>query len=282
MSELIAMRQRMKAIQTIKKVTHAMRLTAMSSHGKLKTHRGLLHEYKERLLELLSLILSEKPVLHESLLWPTTNNHNDLVILIGAQKGLCGNFNTSLFSFFERVLRNEQQEQLSFIAIGKKATDYLTQHNRSMVMSFTQLTPATILSIAQKVADHLWHARTPYSKVLIVYNQPKTFFAQSATLYQLIPFTETFAEKSLVEKTEAYHWEQDPAIVLDILLHRYLQCVFEDILFESLIAEQAARFIAMDGSTRNAKNLLETMRLDYNKLRQARITRELTDLIASF
>jgi F-type H+-transporting ATPase subunit gamma len=81
---------------------------------------------------------------------------------------------------------------------------------------------------------------------------------------------------------EQYTWEQNPSDILDDLALQYLTATMYRLLFQSLLAEQAARFISMDNATRNAKQLLEDTQLQYNKLRQAKITRELTELSASF
>ena len=121
----------------------------------------------------------------------------------------------------------------------------------------------------------------PSDTVTLYYNFPKTFFAQLPMFFQLIPFKEHITSDQKSTLNEPYHWEQDPNDVLGTLAHRFMQSIIQEILFQSLIAEQAARFIAMDSSTRNASNLLDEMQLDYNKLRQAKITRELTDLVAS-
>ncbi len=280
MSELVAMRQRMKAIETIKKVTHAMRLISMSSHAQLKNKKAFLEDYKEALLKIMSTILHDYPHWTNPILWPNKKNYRPLIIIIGSQKGLCGSFNANLFTFFENKTSLIDREKLHTIVAGKKAADRINETFGTIVIQFPEFTQTKLLTIAVKIADHIWHARTPYSSVTLYYNFPKTFFAQLPTLFQLIPFKEHITSDQKPTLKEPYRWEQDPNDILGALAHRFMQSIIQEILFQSLIAEQAARFIAMDNSTRNASNLLDEMRLDYNKLRQAKITRELTDLVA--
>lgn len=277
MSELIAMRQRIKAIETIKKITHAMRLISMSIHGQLRHRRAYLEEYKQQLMRLIHIIMQTNPTWSHPILWPSKEPEKKLIILVGSQKGLCGTFNLNLFAFFNKHIIS--LEKTNLIIVGKRAVDYFKGKNHSLIMKFPEFTQRTALSIAEKIADHIWHAQIPYSSVVLFYNNPKTFFAQVPTLLNLIPFS--YAYESLESIKEPYRWEQDPITILDILAHKYMQSIIQEALLQSLIAEQAARFIAMDNSTRNASNLLDEMRLNYNKLRQARITRELADLTAS-
>lgn len=281
MSELIAMRQRIKAVETIKKVTHAMRLISMSLHSRVKTNKALLQEYKNALLHIIKNILYTQPSWTNPILWPSAKDNRPLVIAIGSQKGLCGNFNANLFSFFKKTSATIAKEELFTIVLGKKAFDYIDEKSGTIVMRFSEFSQNNLLSIAEKIADHIWHARIPYTSVTIYYNHPKTFFAQVPEKYKLIPFENHIETEETLLK-EPYRWEQSPETVLTVLVHKFLQSIIQEILFESLIAEQAARFIAMDSSTRNASSLLDAMQLDYNKLRQAKITKELTDLIASF
>jgi F-type H+-transporting ATPase subunit gamma len=118
-----------------------------------------------------------------------------------------------------------------------------------------------------------------YTQVLFVSNVVKTFFVQKPRLTQLIPFQS--APESSQPSTQEYQWEQSPHQILNILVHQYIEATIHETLFQSLLAEQAARFISMDASTRNAKKLLEITTIQYNKFRQTKITREISELASS-
>ena len=84
------------------------------------------------------------------------------------------------------------------------------------------------------------------------------------------------------EALEEYEWEQPTNEMLDLLVHQYLETALYEACFQSLLSEQAARFLSMDSSTRNAESLLESTKLQYNKVRQTKITKEVTELSGSF
>jgi F-type H+-transporting ATPase subunit gamma len=283
MSELVAMRQRIKAIETIKKITHAMRLISMSTHSRLRSRKGHLRDYKEALVNTIASIKRVYPQWNHPVFTPTIKNEKqkNLIVIIGSQKGLCGNFNHNLFAF---VKKNLPETPYSIILVGKKAVETKELESNSIALEFSDFTQNKLLSIAQRIADYIWHAQIPFSSVILFYNFPRTFFMQVPKKIQLLPFEEDQFQKNFsnLKHPEAFRWEQSPETILDFLAHKLIQSFTQDILFDALIAEQAARFVAMDNSTRNASNLLDTTRLAYNKTRQAKITRELTDLVASF
>ena len=125
--------------------------------------------------------------------------------------------------------------------------------------------------------------RPPFSPVSVISNKLKTFFNQKAHETVLIPFEtrDIMRAQNLPQQTEEYYWEQPPQELLDQLAYQTLQVQIQYLLFQSLLAEHAARFISMDNATRNAQSLLEDTQLLYNKLRQAKITKELTELVSS-
>lgn len=282
MSRLIQMRQRIKAIETIKKITHAMRLIAMSTHSLLRNKEKAIKHYRHSINSLFTNIHKQTPEWHNTFLYPENKTYTkDLIILVASQKGLCGNFNTALFNFCERHVLTQNLEHTTFIPVGKKAINYIkekklaTNGNQS-----SHFTANNFLSIAKSIAHDIMHNTTPYTKVTIVSNTLQTFFIQKPAQTQLIPFIECDKEMPVLEHD--LHWEQEPTFVLDFLAQQCIEVNLQHLLFQSLLAEQAARFLSMDNSTRNAKNLLETTQLQYNKLRQANITKELTELTGSF
>ena len=147
-------------------------------------------------------------------------------------------------------------------------------------MRFSKFSSITLPGIVDQIIDYILRPTSDYALVNIISNYVKTFFVQYPTETQLIPFT--LPKTASVELREPYIWEQSPHETLTIITETLLRITLYDTLLESLVAEQAARFIAMDNSTRNASNLLDEMSLAYNKTRQAKITRELTDLVSSF
>ncbi len=284
MAQLIQMRQRIKAIETIKKITQAMRLIAMSTHSRLKTKDESLKEYNTEITKLLQTIKDVVPDWQHPILTPKSEDQNTLIILIGSQKGLCGNFNTTLFHFFQDYLAQHKFLNYDAIAVGKRAIDYMhKQQAANIIGSYQELSSTTTSSIAYQIIQTILAAQKPYSKVYVFSNYVKTFFTQRPQIVSLIPFVAyTSAPHAESANFDEHIWEQKPQEVLDLLAQQCLEANLQYLLFQSLLAEHAARFISMDNSTRNAQNLLEATQLDYNKLRQAKITKELAELVGSF
>lgn len=296
MSVLMAMRQRMKAVQTIQKITHAMRLISMSSHTKSRNKNSELTDYTHALTSLFAHIYAHDPTWHHPILLPYVNPEREneeekhtqkpLIILVGSQKGLCGNFNQNLFAYFAKKWPSDRRWDCHIITVGKRASDYIEHTEGTIVKRFDEFTNNTLTAIARKITDYSMNTTPAYSSVTIFSNKAKSFFMQTPREQDLLPLSLPKMAVDAQEETsndthEGYQWEQSPELLLTKLAQGLLYANVQTLLLESLTAEQAARFVAMDSSTRNASNLLDTMKLEYNKKRQAKITRELTDLIGS-
>lgn len=281
MSLLIQLRYRIKAIETIKKITHAMRLISMSSRSRLKSKEDALHEYIATSQQFFSRIQKSAPD-WKSPLTVTAEQQNPLVILIGSQRGLCGNFNTVLFHFFEKSISKPQGNgKIQMIVVGKKAINYVEDNPLyNIIARFPDLHAKTIGSIAHQIMDIISTVQPQFSPVTVFSNRLKTFFVQKPQEYVLIPFTPSKSDQPVIVTNE-YYWEQDPTELLNQLAYQTIETQLYYLIFESLLAEHAARFISMDNATRNAQTLLEDNQLQYNKLRQAKITKELTELVSS-
>lgn len=286
MSKLIQIRQRIKAIETIKKVTHAMRLISMSSHSRLRAKQEQLQKYRNEIHTLFSKLQTFAPEWQNKIINPT-NKKTTLFILVGSQKGLCGTFNANLFSKFPAYLAEDTSTDFTIIGVGKKAVDYLhAQYPSTITKTFDTFTTRTMISIALDLTDTIMEQQIPYARVVMVSNEFSGFFKQKPRASILIPSHEATLEKTNMEAqappVEGYIWKHQANKILDVLARQYIEAQIYSLLFESMLAEQAARFVSMDSSTRNAQSLLESTKLGYNKLRQAIITKELTELSSNF
>lgn len=280
MSYLIILRQRIKAIETIRKVTHAMQLISMSSHSRLRQKKNALEQYKNTIAQLWCKIINCTPNWQQYITTPAPGETKEnLVILIGAQKGLSGAFSTQLLNFFGKD-QPLAQPYTTLIAVGKHTAYQLEQHNIHPALSHTNFTPAHITTIAQHITRYITEP-IRYSSVVVYTSYPKTFFLQKQKKVSLTPYLPEATTTKCSRECPEYIWEQDTAEIVRSLFRLNINATILELLFDSLLAEQAARFISMESATRNAQNLLNDMRLEYNKRRQAKITLELTDLTAS-
>lgn len=277
MSQLILLRQRIKAIETIKKITHAMRLISMSSHTHLRNNKGSFESYTLNLKHLLAKIKIIAPINNENL---SKKNHNEKILLcvVSSQKGLCGTFNSNLINFFKNYITSFDQSNVSLFLVGKKIIDNISRDYSHQIINTE---PNFSLRTMPHILKKLQSIMKSFDRVIVIHNKSKTFFSQKTQASIVTPLelndnhtsSDTFGE---------YQWEINPETVFDTLFKEYTHAYLEHLLLESLLAEHAARFIAMDNSTRNAHTLLEEKKIEYNKLRQAKITKELTELSGIF
>lgn len=274
MSQLIQMRQQIKAIETIKKITHAMRLIAMSAHTRLRAGQATIEEYKKEMEHLFTTVSANSPEWVNPLI-DIPEAQKILVILIGSEKGLCGAFNSSLFSYSKESINN-YASHATFIGVGKKAIEFLRAQSIEHIIEYPRLQSNAISVISQQITD-LITAKAQYSHVIVYSNVLKSFFVQRPATTFIVPLQHsTVATQPVI--AEPYVWEEPQEKVLEGLFIQLVYAQLYYLLYTSLVAEQAARFISMDGATRNANQMIETKKLHYNKARQAQITKELAEL----
>lgn len=276
MTNLMTMRQRIKAVQTIQKITHAMRLISMSTHARMKHLQEPVKAYQMHLQEMLATALHMHPTYSHPLLQPTiAPDKNPLIILISAQKGLCGSFNDQLLYLFSNA---QYRLGASLITVGKYATQYCQQTDSGdLIASFHNVGLHNFHHIAAQITELISNHSHPFGSITLYGNQAQSFFIQRPAVTAVVP-----AHINTTQEVKDFYWAQDPEVILTYLSEQYLRVQIQQVLFQSLLAEHAARFISMDTANRNAREILETMQITYNKARQAKITRELTELSAFF
>ena len=275
MSSLTLLRRRIRAVETIRKTTHAMRLTSISTHTRLQKQKTLVIRYKEAIADLLSSLKNHLG--NETAYVNSPDANKTLYIIAGSPKGLCGTFNTQLVTYIQKNVPEimAHHESHDTVVLGNKLADQLEATGVQVTQRYNSFTVATFVDITHELAYRILE-KNIYHTVYLIANYPRSFFVQTPEQHQLLPFQPHIREQE--RDLSEYHWEQPPADVFQSLTRIYLKAHLQELLFQSLLSEQASRFIAMDGATRNAEDLLSTMRLDYNKIRQAAITRELADL----
>lgn len=285
MEHLVNMRRRIKTIDIIKKITNAMRLISMSMHTRLKDRKSNLEYYKNTFYELwanLAFVLKDsKNNLNDIKLNSLTQKPN-LIILTGSQKGLCGVFNSNLFKLFEEYNLTKSDK---IITVSKYAHDYIKSKNYVAFEYYDYFSPNNFIHISQNITNIIIKNLDLYDKVILFGNYSKTFFTQEPRKNLIYPLE--ISQNNGIDFTNNtkftnYVFEQSAEVLSNAIEQFIISINIQDLLYESLLAEQAARFLSMDSATQNAQNLLNRTKLEYNKSRQANITRELTELSVSF
>lgn len=205
------------------------------------------------------------------------------VILVGTDKGLCGSLNTNLF----RVAAHFDPATTLYIAVGKRAAQFIARTRRQLAAEFT-FTDSPRFAEARPIAAL---ARDLFLKgevdeVQVVATRYVNTLTQRATAVELLPIGEikgltipgAEAEAKLATDTTEVVFEPSPEAVLSYLIGHYLNIFIYRVLLEAKASEQSARMVAMTGATDNATVLIKDLSLEYNKLRQGNITRELLEI----
>jgi len=296
MSQLIQLKRRIESIKKTSKITHAMRLMAMSIYSTLERKNISIGRYRERISKLFTHSLQYNKGWKHPIFYPEDIlDATPLFIIVASTKGLCGSFNSNLKRYFERTFIVEDHQNPTFITIGDKAKSFLlTGQQRYIAKHFQSFASSEIVSIAETITAHILSHRPIHSSVTVYCNTFKNFFTQIPSRSSIIPFhmhgknPKKNKELSKVSSLHKYIeeeepiWEQDKDRIMLFICERNLKALLFDILIESLLSEHAARFVAMDLSTSNAEKYLEKLTLKFNKSRQALITREVAELSAGF
>ena len=166
------------------------------------------------------------------------------------------------------------------MAVGKGTADFMKRKGYSVAHTFGLLAPQTVNDVTHEIIRYIKTSPVPYSEVVVISSKSRNFFSHELTENVVVPLVQQEQQKT--EYAEEFVCEQEPYVILEKLLESYSYNIIYMKLLGSLLAEQNARFIAMDSATRNANQFLDTMKRQYNKLRQAKITKELTELTAHF
>ena len=213
-----------------------------------------------------------------------------LLVLITADKGLCGGFNTNLTKAAQAFMRENADKTVELIAIGRKGRDFFRNRRAVIAGEFLGLTGkgrvefSEALDVARYIIK-LYTEDTSIDKVFLVYNEFKSVLSQRVVLDQLLPISRAKAEEPEAKSQQPvtlvdYIYEQPPEEMFGKLLPRLIETQIFRALLESVASEHGARMTAMDSASKNASELIETLTLNMNRVRQAAITNEIIEVVS--
>ncbi len=297
MASLKALRARINSVKSTRKITSAMKMVAASKLRRAQTQAEAARPYAvrmERMLGALSESVGNSPTAPK-LLVGTGHNQVHLVVAVTADRGLAGAFNTQIGRTTRALVAKLQAEgkQVKLLAVGRKGRDYLKRELNDLItadVSFAgkkRLEFADAESIAHKIIELLDQGE--FDVCTLVYNRFQSVIAQLPTEVQLIPAALAGTDKAkndnkpedgkLIAKAP-YEFEPDEEEILARLLPQNLATQIYRALLENAAGFQAAQMTAMDNATRNAGDMINRLTLNYNRTRQANITRELIEIIS--
>jgi len=286
MPSLDDLRKRIKSVKSTQKITKAMKMVAAAKLRKAQENAEKGRPYSEKMNNIilnLSNSITEKENAPK-LLAGTGNEKVHLCIVLTADRGLCGGFNTNIVkkakSFFEKI--KSEEKSLKIITVGSKGYDQLKRIYGSQIIekiSFkdSKVTNYLDAEIVGKKIIELFE-KNEFDMCTIFYNQFKNVITQIPQEQQIIPLKSNEIKKNSVE--DNYEFEPEEDEILSNLLPKNISTQIFKAMLENSASEQGSRMTAMDSATRNAGELVDKLTINYNRSRQAAITKELIEIIS--
>jgi F-type H+-transporting ATPase subunit gamma len=280
-------RGKIKSVENTKKITKAMEMVAASKMRKAQDRMRAARPYAEKVRNIATNLGEANPEYVHAFM-----KVNDVkrvgFIVVTTDKGLCGGMNTNILRAVTAKLRELQGQGISTdaVAIGNKGLGFLNRVGAKVVSQVTQLgdTPHLDKLIGPVKALLDMYAKGELSAVYIAYTSFVNTMKQDSVIETLLPLSvermQSETRRSGAQHAWDYIYEPDAQSVIDDLLVRYVEALVYQAVAENMASEQSARMVAMKAATDNAGNVINELKLVYNKTRQAAITKELSEIVA--
>ncbi|MGN6693588.1 MAG: F0F1 ATP synthase subunit gamma, partial [Aquihabitans sp.] len=278
------LRRRIKSVQSTKKITKAMELISASRIAKAQERVAAARPYSERITDVIRNLAAAGAGGDSPLLNPRTDVTTVAYVVIAADRGLAGGYNSSVIRAAERAMAADQEagRQTALITVGKKATGYFRFRGWDIAQSFVGFSDAPGYEDAREVAAHVAQKfeSGEYSQVHLAYTQFLSMGTQVAQVVQYMPLdTESLTDAEAAGPTAAYEFEPNPSEILERLLPRYAEARLYAALLDSAASEHAARQRAMKSATENAEEMIIKLSRVMNRARQDAITTEIMEIV---
>jgi F-type H+-transporting ATPase subunit gamma len=288
MASLKFLRNRITSVKSTQKITKAMKMVAAAKLRKAQQNAENARPYSEKLN---SIILNLKNSVNDidsapKLLVGNQKEETHLCVVLSSDRGLCGGFNTNICRkakiFFEKVI--EQNKKLKIIVVGSKANDQLRRKYSQYIIDKISLKDEKVISFdkAQEITDKILNlfTRNEFDTCTLFFNKFKSVILQIPQAQQLIPVSINEKLDQENKNNSQYEYEPEENEILENLLPKNIATQIYTAFLENQASEQGSRMTAMDNATRNAGELIGKLTINYNRTRQAVITKELIEIIS--
>lgn len=286
MATLRDISKRIKAVQNTQKITKAMKMVAAAKFRKVQSRMFELRPYAEKMSDVLTNLARGVEKDSHPLLTVRPRKTVE-VIVISADRGLCGAFNTNILKAAQEFIDNHKKEgfDVSISTVGKKGMDYFKRRDIPLRKTWTGISGSVIFSDVLEIADDIKinYIDGIIDEVNIIYNEFKTMMTQKVTNVRLLPLSpieDTGEGEDAEESTgQDFIYEPSKEDILSDLIPKNVDIQLYRALLESSASEEAARMTAMENATQNCDEMVGKLTLQFNKARQAGITGELMDIV---
>lgn len=283
MPNLIDLRRRIRSVKNTQQITSAMKMVSAAKLRRAQDRVIAARPYAALMSDMLGNILVQLPddssVFDHELLRRREEKRIS-ILLISADKGLCGAFNSNVSRFATHFLSQNTDKEITLQCVGRRGRDFFHRKRVSITREWVNLFARPIeFSQAKQIASDLMQSFSEKETdvIYLLHNEFKSALAQTVVFRRLLPIQPAEGDKSAAVD---YIYEQPLEDLFETLLPRYVEINVYQAMLESAAAEHAARMTAMDAATRNAGEMIDKLTLHLNRVRQASITKELIEVVS--
>jgi F-type H+-transporting ATPase subunit gamma len=283
MATLRDIRRRIAAVRSTAKITSAMKMVAAAKMRRAQNAIENARPYFSKIEETVSSLIDLSDDYKNPFIESREEVNSIAIIIISSDRGLCGSFNTTLFKNISEIQDNLKKDypkaSFRYISVGKKACSHTKRAKMDVISEFPGIFNKLSFIYAQNIVNSIkeLYLNKEIDKIYILYNEFVNILKQVPTLKQILPIEPVKNTNS--SQVLDYIYEPSKNEILDVLIPKLIDTRIWRSLLESNAAEQAARMMAMDKATSNAYDLIRMLELQYNKERQASITKEMLEIV---
>jgi F-type H+-transporting ATPase subunit gamma len=284
MPSLIDIRRRIRAVKSTQQITKAMKMVAAAhlrkSQERIVNARPMARQIARVLGDLAARVdPSTHPLLHQP---GPGEGRRVLVVVMTADKGMCGSFNANIIRAASNYVLEHREQEITLGVIGRRGRDFFARRNYPTRFELINFTRKPGYEHAQAIAREVTTAFTAHEadRVFLAYNEFKSVLQQRIVINQLLPIPRGQFEPGDPTALVDYLYEPSPQQIFNELLPRLVEFQIFTALLESAAAQNAAQMVAMDNATKNSGEVIDTLTLTMNKVRQAAITREIIEVVS--
>ena len=283
MATLRDIRRRIRSVESTQKITRAMKLVAAAKLRRAQERILAARPYAGKMAELLGNLVSGSEAgdgAHPLL--ARREGPRRQIVIITADRGLAGAFNSNIIRRAVEFIRQSSAPEVTLVVVGRKGRDFFRRRGYAIKHEMLGFWDKLAYSHASELADAFMrqYLEGEVDEVHLIYNEFRSVAVQRPVRVQLLPIPKTQGEGGEHEAGAVdYIYEPSPEAILGDLLPRHVRMQVYRALMESLAGEYGARMTAMEAATKNAKEMIEVLTIQYNKARQEKITKELLDIV---
>ena len=279
MATLRDIQRRIRSVQSTQKITRAMKLVAAAKLRRAQERILSARPYASKMAELLGNLVSGTDTGHP--LMEQREGPRRQIVIITADRGLAGAFNTNVIRRAVELVRESSSAEVTLVVVGRKARDFFRRRAHTIKRDMVGFWDRLAYSHAAELADYFMqqYLDNEVDEVVLLYNEFRSVTMQRPVRVQLLPIPHGEVEAAESAAPVDYIYEPSPEAILGDLLPRHVRMQVYRALMESLAGEYGARMTAMEAATKNAKEMIDVLTIQYNKARQEKITKELLDIV---